>query len=283
MWRNIEIKYESKVDEINLKNGRYLLFLDILGFSALVENKSPEEVYNVIDTAIHSFSRWEELNQFFKTIYFSDTFLFYQEPKGYDNRAFLDVYAIGSMLISAMLAQGVPARGSIVFGEFEVKADSNNRHQLYFGKALVEAYKTESIEQWIGITIQPSAWKPYEERNSGTIRALEREHVWKCRDDDILLLNPFIKLRAWYTSDLIGEIDGPYMEWDQPEFPNDILGFRFLIDKASEFARKGKFSGKDAVKYHSTVAFLKEVMGPELFEWALKISEKKHNKLINPI
>ena len=263
------------MDEINLKNGRYLLFLDILGFSALVEDKSPEEVYEVIDSALHSFSRWEELNQLFKTIYFSDTFLFYQKPKGYGDWAFLDVYGIGAMLLSALLAQGIPARGSIVFGEFDVKADSKNEHQLYFGKALVEAYKTEKIEQWIGITIQPSAWKPYEERNSGIIKVFESEHVWKCRDDDVLLLNPFIKLRCWYTDDLIGEVDKPYMEWDQPEFPNDILGFRFLIDKASDYARKGEFSGKEAVKYHTTVAFLKEVMGPEIFEWAIQISEEK--------
>jgi len=263
------------MSDIDYANGRYLLYLDILGFSSLVESKSPGEVYCVIDRALHSFSRWEELNQDFKTIYFSDTFLFYQEQKGYGDWAFLDVYAIGGMLLSALLAQGIPARGTIVYGEFEVKNDSQNHHQLYFGKALIEAYRAEKKEQWIGITIQPSAWEPYESQNIGIIRTFESERVWKCRQDGVLLLNPFIKLRGWHEYDLIGEIVTPYMEWDQPEFPNDIRGFRFLLDTAAEFSRSGDFSGRNAIKYHSTLAFLKEVMGPEMFEWANMISENK--------
>lgn len=258
----------------NLNSGRYLFFLDILGFSKLVENKSPQEVYTVINSALRSFSRWEKLNQQFKTIYFSDTFLFYQEPKGYGDWAFSDIYAIGGMLLSALLAKEIPARGSITFGEFEVNADSSNEHQVYFGKALIEAYKTEKKEQWIGITIQPSAWEIYEKNNIGTIKAFESDHVWKLREDGVLLLNPFIKLRGWYIDDLIGEIDCPYMEWDEPEFPNDILGFRFLIDKATDYAKRGDFSGHEAVKYHATVAFLQEVFGKDIFEWAKKISDE---------
>lgn len=255
-------------------NGRYLLFLDILGFSALVERESPENVYSVIDDALISFSRWEELNQQFKTIYFSDTFLFYQEPKGYGDWAFLDVYGIGAMLVSALLAKGIPARGSIVFGEFEVRNDSQNHHQLYFGKALIEAYKTERVEQWIGITIQPSAWQPYEEANPGTIDAFENERVWKKRNDGVLLLNPFIKLRGWYSYDLVGEVDKPYLEWDQPEFPNDILGFKYLVDKASDYASNGEFSTREAVKYHATVSFLHEIMGADMYAWAERISHE---------
>ena len=257
-----------------LKTGRYLLFIDILGFSALVEQESPEKIYTIINHALCSFSRWENLNRRFKTIYFSDTFLFYQEQKGYGDWAYLDVYGIGAFLLSALLAKGIPARGSIVFGEFEVKNDLNNKHQLYFGKALIEAYKSEKKEQWIGITIQPSAWLPYEENNKGVIKLLEEEHVWKRRTDDVLLLNPFIKLRGWYPFSLIGELEKPYMEWDAPEFPNDILGFRYLVNTASKYAKACDFSGKEAVKYHATVAFLKEVMGREIYQWAEEISNE---------
>jgi hypothetical protein len=257
---------------INPQEGRYLVFIDILGFSALVAEKSAADIFNVIDTALVPFHRWEELNQFFKTIYFSDTFLFYQEPKGYSNRAFLDAYALGAMLLSALLANGIPARGAITFGEFEVAHDSSGRHQLYFGKALIEAYKAEKEENWIGITIQPSAWKFYEQRNSGTVAAYENEGVWRLRDDDVILLNPFIKLSSWFISDLLGEIDTPYLEWDAPEFPNDILGFKFIHDKAKGYADKGDFTSRVAGKYFSTIAFLKDVMGTEQYEWAMKIS-----------
>ena len=89
------------------------------------------------------------------------------------------------------------------------------------------------------------------------------------------MLNPFIKLTGWYSDSLIGEIEQPYMEWDQPGFPNDILAFKFLRDKASWYARNGDFSSKEAVKYHTTIAFLQDVMGMDLFKWAVQISEQE--------
>lgn len=261
---------------IDSRQGRYLLFLDILGFSELVESKSVEDIYAIINDALQAFGRWEELNKLFRTIYFSDTFIFYQEPKGYGDWAFLDAYGIGGMILSALLAKGIPARGAISFGEFEVKDDESGRHQVYFGNALIEAYRAEQKESWIGITILESAWSLYENHNPGSIAAFEDERVWIRRHDNVLLLNPFIKLRGWHIYDLIGEIKKPYLHWDVPDFPNDILGFKFLRDCAAAYASRGDFSGKEAIKYHATIAFLKQVLGDDLYEWGSRISESDH-------
>lgn len=250
-----------------LRQGRYLLLIDILGFSELVETKSTQEIYAVIDNALKAFGRWEELNGHFKTIYFSDTFLFYQESKGYYKWAFLDIYAIGGMILSALLAARIPARGAISFGEFEVEFDSAGRHQLYFGKALIEAYKSEQREKWIGITIMSSAWAPYEAEDPGIIDLFVGEKVWSKREDGTLLLNPFIKLRSWYALALIGEVDKPYSEWNVPEFPNDILGFKFLRDKAAFYTAKNDFTSPAAIKYHTTIRFLESVLGKDLYAW----------------
>jgi len=260
-------------DIVDMENGRYLLFIDILGFSELVKSNGAKEVYKIIDGALQEFDRWESLNKLFKTIYFSDTFIFYQEPQSYGKWAFLDVYAIGGMVFSALLAKGIPVRGSIAFGGFDVRSDSSSRHQVYFGEALIEAYKAEQRENWIGITILESAWAPYENENRGSIAAFERDGVWKKRHDGVLMLNPFLKLRGWFGEDRIGEIEGPYMEWDDPEFPNDILAFKFLRDQAASYSERGDFSGKVAVKYHATIAFLKEILGVEMYEWGVRISE----------
>lgn len=251
----------------DISNGRYLLFLDILGFSELVESNGAQEIYAVIDDTLKAFGRWEELNTLFKTIYFSDTFLFYQKPKGYREWAFLDIYAISGMVLSALLAAGIPARGAISFGEFEVELDSTGRHQVYFGKALIEAYKAEGREKWIGISILPSAWEPYEAQAPGTIDALASEKVWSRRADRVLLLNPFIKLRSCYTSALIGEIDRPYSKWSAPEFPNDILGFKFLRETALGYAAENDFASPVAIKYHTTIRFLQSILGPDLYKW----------------
>lgn len=257
---------------IDISQGRYLLFLDILGFSELVETKGTEEIYAVIDSALKAFGRWEELNGLFKTIYFSDTFLFYQEPKGYGGWAFLDVYAIGGMVLSALLAAGIPARGAISFGEFEVQLDSTGRHSVYFGRALIEAYKAEQREKWIGITILPSAWEPYEAEQPGVVDSFAMEKVWLKREDGVLLLNPFIKLRSWYSSYLMGEVDKPYSKWNAPEFPNDILGFKFLREQATGYAAKNDFTSPAAIKYHTTIRFLENILGKDLCQWGFDAS-----------
>lgn len=43
----------------SVSEGRYLLFLDILGFSDLVENRPAREIYDVVDNALKAFARWE--------------------------------------------------------------------------------------------------------------------------------------------------------------------------------------------------------------------------------
>lgn len=254
-------------------NGRYVFFLDILGFTDLIKTKGVEEVYDTISKALAAFSYWEDLNRSFRTIYFSDTFIFYQESQGYGGWAFLDVYAIGGMVLSALLANGIPARGAISFGEFEVRNDESGKHQVYFGRALIDACQAEQRENWIGISILQSAWLPYENEKPGNVAIFEREGVWIKRNDGVLLLNPFIKLSGWYLDDMLGEIKSPYLEWDAPEFPNDILGFKFLRDSADKYAANGDFSSKIATKYYSTIAFLKQVLGVEIYEWAVRISE----------
>ncbi len=240
-------------------------------YSDRVESESSDRIYKLVDEVIQDFNRWEMLNKAFRTIHFSDSFILYQEPSGYGDWAFLDAYALGGFLFCSMLAKGIPVKGAISFGDFQVNMDSSNRHQVFFGKTLIEAYKASNKENWIGITIQPSAWKPYENKNPGLVEMLEREGKWRIRNDGVLLLNPFIKMRGWHEMDLIGEILAPYTEWDKPDFPNEIRALQFLRQKAGGFARQGDFSGKIAVKYHATIAFLKDVLGEEVYEWAGKI------------
>lgn len=263
----------SQSDNSSLANGRYLLLLDILGFSELVETRGHEDVYATIEKALAPFHRWEKLNVQFRTIYFSDTFVYYQESKGYGDWAFLDIYAIGGMVLSALLAAGIPARGSISFGEFEVKVDGSGRHLLYFGRAMVEAYKAEQREKWIGITVLPSAWKPYDAEKPGIIDQFASDGVWLRREDDVLLLNPFIKLRSWGALATVpGEVKKPYSMHDAPEFPNDIRGLRFLRETAATYAARNDFHSAAAAKYHVTIAFLKKVLGAELYDWAEQAS-----------
>ena len=249
-------------------DGRYLLLLDILGFSQLVETRGHQEVYATIEKAFEPFRHWERLNGCFQTIYFSDTFVYYQKSKGFHKSLFLDIYAIGGMVLSALLAEGIPARGAISFGEFNVNADSSGRHQLYYGGAMIEAHRAEQREKWIGITMLPSAWKPYEESEPGNINVFASDGAWLRRADDVLLLNPFIKLNSWGSLiEVPGEVQRPYSQHDT-DLATDLRGLKFLHDTAQGFAERNDFLSPEAVKYHVTVQFLKKVLGKRLFDWA---------------
>jgi hypothetical protein len=256
----------------DIRSGRYLLFLDILGFTDLVETKGIEQIYRKVNDVLAEFSRWERLNGDFRTIYFSDTFIFYQQPKGYGDWAFLDIYAIGAMILSALLAKGIPARGTISFGQFEVQADETEKHQLYFGEALVEAYRAEMKENWIGITILESAWSLYDQSTKGNIDLFAKEAAWIKRKDNVLLLNPFTSLFEGYIMFLCGEFDRDDYATYSWQLANDVQALKFLVQTARNFVKEGDFSGKVAMKYHSTVAFLKAVLGDARYQWALDLS-----------
>jgi hypothetical protein len=129
-------------------------------------------------------------------------------------------------------------------------------------------------EIWIGISFLKSAWSLYEENNPGVIATFEIEHVWMRRHDDVLLLNPLSSFGGGIS--MIGEVDKPYLQWDAPEFPNDILGFKLLRERAAAYASCGDFSGKEAVKYHATIAFLRQVLGDDIYAWGTQIGESDH-------
>jgi len=257
------------MDAITLRQGRYLLYLDILGFTQLVLNGRADEVYKTVDETIRACEQWEHLS--FRVISFSDTIVLYQVPVGWGSSAFCDGYAIAGMTWSALLAKGIPTRGAIAFGEFSVHDDSSHRHQIYFGKALIEAYEAERRE-WLGIAVCPSAWQAVEFAEPGTIDVLARERRWIKEQGDMLLLNPFIKLEGWYPSDLIGEIDGPYETWDAPFFPNDLRAFRYLLDKVRDIDQQVGMDDRVAKKYRNTVDFLHRVISDDCWEWADRIS-----------
>ena len=257
------------MDVFQLKAGRYLLYLDILGFKHIVQTRIPREVYDIVDRVVGEFKRRGDNIQVFRTLYFSDTIIFYQEPVGWGSWAFADIYAIAGMAWSALAAHGIPCRGAIAFGDFHVEMDSNQQHSIFFGKALIEAYETESApanSEWIGVTVCPSAWQAATYMEPGLIEVLAEEGRW-LRVNDCLRLNPFMKLRGGFQEDQIGEINCALAEWDVPDFPNDVKALGFILDTAEAFQRS-QDTGKVAAKYHHTAKLLTALLGAECVEWS---------------
>lgn len=120
---------------------KYLLYIDILGFSDMVRN-SPERVrrlYKII----------EELNchnhDAFNVIVFSDTILIYNKVEpffDYDHKyivMFLIEFA--QNLLYSVVGREYYFRSVLVYGEFE--HEMPNHVERFFGKALIKAYEAE--------------------------------------------------------------------------------------------------------------------------------------------
>jgi len=262
------------MDVFQLRQGRYLLYLDILGFKQIVQTRPAREVYQIVDQVLAEFRCRESRIRDFRTLYFSDTIIFYQKPIGWGSWAFADVYAIAGMAWSALAAHGIPCRGAISFGEFFVELDSNQQHSIFFGKALIDAYETESHEsnsEWIGVTICPSAWQAVEYVESGVIDMLTSEGRF-LRVGECLRLNPFMKLPAWFTDYQIGEITGDLITWDAPDFPNDVKALDFILSRAGRPQQSAQSTKRIAAKYETTGRIFTELLGSECVEWARSIA-----------
>jgi len=264
------------MDMYQIMNGRHLLYLDILGFKELVQRQSASHVYEVLDKVLVEFTHRQKLiDHSFKTIYFSDTIIFYQATPQWGRWAFMDCYAIGAMAWSTLASHGIPSRGTIAFGEFNVKSTTGDTHEAFWGPALIDAYEMEKDElhhDWIGLTICPSARNAMNYMDEGIIDRFAEEGRWFEAGDGSLFLNPFLKLKGAYEDELLGEIEGDIGEWNAPDFPAEIRALMFLKSVRDGTNLKMKNLPDQVLqKYSSTYSRLSEMLGPDLIKWSIDV------------
>src|ERR1039457_4901214 len=133
---------------------RYLLYIDILGFSELVEKKTDHvlDLYEVIASLnVHR-------HQAFKTIIFSDTILVYNLDGGaaQDDRSYLVMFLceFAQDLQYRLTERGIFFRAVLLRGEFHHY--ELNAVPCFFGRALIEAYRSEKQINAIGLFIDRS-------------------------------------------------------------------------------------------------------------------------------
>jgi len=137
--------------------GKYLLYIDILGFSDLVRKnpKKIDNIYNVINSLnVHR-------HHAFKTIVFSDTILVYnlEEPKTPHDHSYLVMYAIefAQDLWFRTVGKEVFFRGILRYGTFNHYDLSNI--SAYYGNALIDSYIKEKDLNCCGLFIDKSCQK----------------------------------------------------------------------------------------------------------------------------
>jgi hypothetical protein len=130
---------------------RWVTYLDLLGFTELIQTKDWVHVFSYYTQAIEDCIK--ENDAFESTIekaWFSDTFLLYSP----DDTA-LSFTAIESMtrwFVHSLVSHGIPVRGAISCADLYADKDNN----LFFGEALIEAHHYGENQNWIGFILTPS-------------------------------------------------------------------------------------------------------------------------------
>ncbi len=136
---------------------RWLACFDLLGTRRLIESAGYIEVFTVYERAIREAKHRAVNLPAIRFAWFSDTFLLYAEN---DSRsAFAEVDSVSRWFVYFLIQAEIPVRGAIACGDFYADADN----QVYFGKALVEAYEHGEAQDWIGFILCPSAVNRLEE------------------------------------------------------------------------------------------------------------------------
>jgi hypothetical protein len=186
----------------------------------------------------------------------------------------MDIYAFAGMAWSALAAAQIPSRGMIVFGDFHVRPDSGNRHSLYFGDALIEAYEADKAttnRDWIGVNLCRSSWEAVEYAENNAVAMLTNENRL-LRDGNVYRLNPFMHLDSVWKNSQCEDL-GDLSKWIVPDSPNEIKALDFITSKAGSYSTaKAK---KDAVarKYAFTARLLRSMLEGDCVKWALSLAD----------
>jgi len=130
---------------------RWVSYLDLLGFTELVETKDWFDVFSCYDKAVKSCTNVPGFTPKIEKTCFSDTFLLYSP----DNSAssFDAIEKTTRWFTYWLIYFGIPVRGAMSYGDFYAHKESN----IFFGPALIEAYRYGENQDWIGFVLTPSA------------------------------------------------------------------------------------------------------------------------------
>ena len=140
------------MENSDIINGNcWVAYFDILGFKNVVNALSWQGVHNIYNDIL---SEIKKHNWAVSCKWFSDAFVFYTSDDSRNSfcgmegslRVFFEKMFSGSR-------EKIPFRGCLTVGEFYIDTEND----IFFGPALVEAYKCAETQQWIGYVLTQQA------------------------------------------------------------------------------------------------------------------------------
>jgi hypothetical protein len=131
-------------------------------------------------------------------VVFSDSIVLTTKTSGVES--LITVARACSRLMSDLLAEGIPLRGAISFGDFQRSFVAES--VFVAGRAVIEAYEFEQAQKWVGVMLAPSTL-----RNVGDLELLCRVDVDSWLGPNRSTLSAFVQPCHWIPFDS-GKYDG---------------------------------------------------------------------------
>lgn len=145
-------RHEVSIDPRRFRR-RWVAHIDLLGASVLVDSESWTRVFQIYARAIEKSRRGGFAKNRVRRFTFSDSFIFYTtDDTAYSYRA-LD--SLCRSFVLSLIQSQIPVRGAMAFGNLY----ADPRSSIYFGEALLDAYRTGESLDWVGFVLSDSSDK----------------------------------------------------------------------------------------------------------------------------
>jgi hypothetical protein len=151
------------MQELNFRPLRYrdrwFAYLDLLGFTALVQSGAMEQVLPVYAEALNRMHQACKLGKSEAGLlysWFSDTFIIYSRSDSLQD--FARVESAARIFFQLLVLNKIPVRGCISHGKLYSQAKQN----IFVGPALIEAHMYGEALNWIGFCLAPSVERKLE-------------------------------------------------------------------------------------------------------------------------
>jgi hypothetical protein len=202
-----------------------ITYIDILGFSAMVDSKTPDEIRRQIDL-LQVLNRRED-NPFdnVKILSFSDTvvrIVALPSQKGHYGTLYDEVISLLHAQID-LIHNGVLARGAMTFGEIYVDKDKD----FYFGPGFIKAYNFEKDDvKYPRISLTPAVCQAF--YDYPLLRASHHDLT-----DEIAYLKKVLRYDKKDNQWFIDYINGAASEvYDAENYFDYLLKMKLLIEES---------------------------------------------------
>jgi len=132
---------------------KWVVYFDLLGFKQHIKKRGLIDAFGLLGWCSNELEPHAQQFENVNLASFSDTFLLYTSD---DSRAsFQAITDVSRSFFDEVILAGIPVRGALAFGELYADA----AHNLYLGKALIDAYEYGEQFDWLGFVLHPTALK----------------------------------------------------------------------------------------------------------------------------